>query len=110
MATSLRLTSREARKKLKPQDAPYYVELRRGVHLGYRRHKGDAGSWLMREFRNGRYVKRRRAQATANRYLNVLKAILNSAFRKDPARVPSDAAWRRVRAFPKADQPRTRTH
>jgi integrase len=207
----LRLTSRDARKKLKPRDAPYYVELRRGLHLGYRRHMGDTGSWLLREFRNGRYVKRRlgltddtvpsdglrvltwaeahqlalgaerptvtkpgkltladaaeayfatrestspqdlytwtqhiepklgdmpvseittgdleswraalvpktddrekrrRAQASANRYLNVLKAILNSAFRKDPAKVPSDAAWRRVRAFPKADKPRTRT-
>jgi integrase len=211
MFTSLRLTSRDARKKLKPRDAPYYVELRRGLHLGYRRHIGDAGSWLLREFRNGRYVKRRlgltddtvpsdglsvltwaeahqlalgaerptvtkpgkftvadaaeayfatrestspqdlytwtqhiepklgdtpvseittgdleswratlvpktedrekrrRAQASANRYLNVLKAILNSAFRKDPDRVPSDAAWRRIRAFPKADKPRTRT-
>jgi integrase len=53
--------------------------------------------------------KRRRAQATANRYFNVLKAILNSAFRKDPERVPLDTAWRRIHSFPKADKPRTRT-
>jgi integrase len=210
MSTALRLHTREARKKLAPRDAPYYHELRRGLHLGYRRGT-DGGSWLLREFRNGRYVKRRlgaaddatpsdgiavldwqeaqqqalgtdrptvtkptkytvaeaaeayfntrsgttqhdrytydrhiapklggepindlttgvlekwlhglipstddrekrrKAQASANRYWNVLNAILNSAFRKDSARVPSDAAWRRVRSFPKADQPRTRT-
>lgn len=53
--------------------------------------------------------KRRAAQATANRRWNVLRAILNSAYRKDPARVPNDGAWRRVRAFAKADRPRTRT-
>ena len=40
---------------------------------------------------------------------SVLRAILNSAFRKDPARVPSDGAWRRVRPFAKTDRPRTRT-
>ncbi len=211
MSTSLRLTSREARKKLKPQDAPYYVELRRGLHLGYRRDRGAAGSWLMREFRKGRYVKRRlglsddtappdgvsvltweqaqqlafgterptvtapgkytvadaakvyfatrksilpqdlytwtqhiepklgekvvselttgdleawlvglvpetsdrdklrRTRGTANRYFNVLRAILNSAYRKNPDKVPSADAWRRVETFQNTDQPRTRT-
>ena len=215
---ALRLQTREARRKLAPRHQPYYIELRRGLHLGYRR--GTAGSsWYLREFKadidypsGGRYVKRRlgmtddelaangttvlswedatrlalaedrptvtkpskltlaeaaqdyfdtrtattphdkntwarfiapsrlaiksvseittgdlerwlaaqvpqtedrekrrAAQATANRRWTVLRAILNSAFRKDPARVPSDAAWRRVRPFPKADQPRTRT-
>jgi integrase len=214
---SLRLQTREARKKLQPRDKPYFFELRRGLHLGYRRGT-EGGSWLLREFRSGRYVQRRlaaadddaqadgvsvlswtdaqaralgtdrptvtkpgrytvaqaaeayfetrqqgtrgqdfmtykafieaeregipdlgersvselttgdlekwlavqipqiddkderrAAQATANRRWNVLRAILNSAFRKDSARVPSDGAWRRVRAFPKADRPRTRT-
>ncbi len=71
---------------------------------------GDVEAWLAELVPDTQdRDKRRRAQATANRYLHVLRAILNSAFRKDPARVPTDAAWRRVRAFPKADSPRTRT-
>jgi integrase len=215
---ALRLHTREARRKLVPRDAPYYIELRRGLAIGYRR-GGQSGSWLVREFKadvthkmGGRYLKRRlgvaddelpadgktvlswedatklalgeerptvtqpgrltlaeaaqayfdtrtartphdrftwtkfisttklasksvseiktgdleqwlalqvpqtddpekrrAAQATANRRWTVLRAILNSAFRKDPARVPSDGAWRRVKPFPKVDRPRTRT-
>jgi integrase len=215
---SIRLSTREARKKIAPRDKPYFHELRRGLAVGYR--KGtDGGSWLLREFNpkagkdgRGGYVqrrlgvaddelpadgvsvlswqeatsialgrerptvtkprkltlteaaeayfdtrtattphdkitwtkfisktklasmsvseittgdlekwlasqvpqtedrdKRRAAQATANRRWSVLRAILNSAFRKDPARVPSDGAWRRVRPFSKTDRPRRRT-
>jgi integrase len=51
---------------------------------------------------------RRRAQYTANRRFNLLRAILNSAYRKDPDRVPNADAWRRVRAFRRVDRPRTR--
>src|SRR6185437_11446036 len=51
---------------------------------------------------------RRRAQCTANRRFNLLRAILNSAYRKNPERVPSADAWRRVRAFQRVDRPRTR--
>jgi len=71
---------------------------------------GDLEKWLAAMVpQTENKDERRAAQATANRRWNVLRAILNSAFRKDPARVPSDGAWRRVRAFPKADRPRTRT-
>ncbi len=52
--------------------------------------------------------RRRRAQDTANRRFNLLRAILNSAYRKDPDRVPKADAWRRVRAFQRVDRPRTR--
>ncbi len=52
--------------------------------------------------------RRRRASDTANRRFNLLRAILNSAYRKDPDRVPSADAWRRVRAFQRVDRPRTR--
>jgi integrase len=215
---TLRLHTREARKKLTPREEAYWFDLRRGLAIGYKR-RGQNGTWWLREFKRdplskagGRYVRRRlgladdvlpangtsvltwqdattaalsdqrptvtkpgkltlsdaarayfdtrqarntqdeftwkkfigstklagrtvseittgelelwlasqvppiedreirrRAQATANRRWSVLRAILNSAFRKDPARVPSDAAWRRVKAFAKADRPRTRT-
>jgi integrase len=219
MGTALiRLSTREARKKLASRDKPYFHELRRGLAVGYRKGTGG-GSWVLREFNpkagkegRGGYVqrrlgvaddelaadgvsvlswqdvtnvaagqqrptvtkprkltlteaaetyfdtrtatnphdrhtwarfistaslarvpvseittgdlerwlaaqvpqtedrdKRRAAQATANRRWSVLRAILNSAFRKDPARVPSDGAWRRVRPFSKTDMPRTRT-
>jgi integrase len=70
---------------------------------------GDLEKWLASQVPQEDREKRRAAQATANRRWSVLRAILNSAFRKDPARVPSDAAWRRVRPFPKTDRPRTRT-
>jgi integrase len=212
---SVRLATREARRKLLVRDKPYFLELRRGLALGYRRGT-EGGSWLLREFRGGRYVQRRlgaadddipadgvavlswddaqkaslvaerptvskpsrltlneaaetyfgtrsgdikhdqwlyratmeaplgaksvadlttgdverwlsqqavvskheagvderetrrAAQATANRRWTLLRAILNSAYRKDPARVPSADAWRRVRAFQRVDKPRSR--
>jgi integrase len=70
---------------------------------------GELEEWLASQVpKTDDREKRRAAQATANRRWSVFRAILNSAFRKDSARVPSDAAWRRVRAFPKADRARTR--
>jgi integrase len=47
----------------------------------------------------------RRARYTANRRFNLLRAILNSAYRKD--RVKSADAWRKVQPFQKVDRPRT---
>ncbi len=47
----------------------------------------------------------RRARYTANRRWNLLRAVLNYAFESDT--VKSDAAWRKVKPFPKADRPRT---
>jgi integrase len=49
---------------------------------------------------------RRAHRATANRRWSVLRAILNSAHRKDKVRVPRTDAWRDVQAFPKVDAPR----
>lgn len=49
---------------------------------------------------------KRARRATANRVLNVLKAILNRAF--EQGMVASDAAWRRVKPFAKADEARIR--
>lgn len=70
---------------------------------------GDLEKWLAAQVpKTDDKEERRAAQATANRRWNVLRAILNSAFRKDQVRVPSDGAWRRVRAFAKVDRPRTR--
>src|SRR5579862_4030313 len=52
--------------------------------------------------------RRRQSQYTANRRFNLLRAILNSAYRKDPHRIPSAEAWRRVRTYQRVEQPRTR--
>ena len=58
MSTAVRLQTREQRKKLQPRDKPYFADLRRGLSIAYR--KGvEGGSWLLREFRGGKYVQRR---------------------------------------------------
>jgi site-specific recombinase XerD len=44
----------------------------------------------------------RRSKDTANRLLNILKAALNHAFEDDKNRIPSDNAWRKVKAFKNA--------
>lgn len=49
---------------------------------------------------------KRARRATANRVLNVLKAILNRAF--EQGMVASDSVWRKVKPFPKVDEPRIR--
>jgi integrase len=50
---------------------------------------------------------KRARQATANRILAVLKAILNHAF-KETGKADDDKAWRRVAPFKKVDVPRVR--
>lgn len=49
---------------------------------------------------------KRARKATANRLLNVLKAILNRAFQD--GLIPDDSAWRKVKPFPKVDEARIR--
>jgi integrase len=44
------LDSRDARRKLKPRGMPYYRTIERGLHLGYRRLKGQAGTWWARHY------------------------------------------------------------
>ena len=44
------LDSREARSKLSPRGKPYYPHLERGLHLGYRKLKGRAGTWWARHY------------------------------------------------------------
>jgi integrase len=46
---------------------------------------------------------RRKRRATANRLLTMLKAALNRAY--NAGRVPSDAAWRKVKPFKQANAP-----
>jgi integrase len=48
----------------------------------------------------------RARKASANRVLSVLRAVLNHAWRA--GHVPSDAAWRRVKPFHNAGEPRVR--
>ncbi len=48
----------------------------------------------------------RRRRSSANRVLTILKAALNHAWRE--GKVPTDDAWRRVRAFREADAARVR--
>ncbi|HEX6992580.1 MAG TPA: hypothetical protein VF339_00375, partial [Gammaproteobacteria bacterium] len=52
------LQTPNARRKLRPAKEPYWADLRRGLAVGYYRGP-DAGTWWLREYRNGKYVKRR---------------------------------------------------
>jgi integrase len=53
-----RLQTRDARRKLPIGHEPFWNEVRRGLHLGYRKGLGG-GVWWLREYRGGRYAKRR---------------------------------------------------
>jgi integrase len=44
------LDSKAARATLKPSGTPYWRAIERGVHLGYRRLKGKAGTWCVRRY------------------------------------------------------------
>jgi integrase len=44
------LDTREARTKLRPRGKPYWRAIERGLHLGYRRLKGRAGTWWLRHY------------------------------------------------------------
>jgi integrase len=44
------LDSREARTKLKPRGKPYWRSIERGLHVGYRKLKGRAGTWVVRHY------------------------------------------------------------
>jgi integrase len=44
------LDSREARSKLKPRGKPYYRLIEPGLHVGYRKLKGRAGTWVARHY------------------------------------------------------------
>ena len=59
---SARLQTREARLKLTHRREPYWYEVERGRALGYYR-GGKGGSWHVREFVDGAYLKRRLGRA-----------------------------------------------
>lgn len=44
------LDTREARSKLKARGKPYFRTIEQGVHLGYRKLKGRAGTWVDRHY------------------------------------------------------------
>jgi integrase len=48
------LDTRTARGKLRPQGKPYFRSIEPGLHLGYRRRKAGAGTWLARHYLGGR--------------------------------------------------------
>jgi integrase len=53
MARTVRDTNlgrREARLRLKARGKPYWREIERGLHVGYRRLKGRAGTWWLRHY------------------------------------------------------------
>jgi integrase len=54
-----RLETAEARRKLKPRGKPYWRLIEEGVHLGYRRLKDRAGTWVSR-----RYVRNQKKYVT----------------------------------------------
>ncbi len=62
MQKTVRLDTREQRKRLPPRHEPYYVDVAKGVAIGYR--KGvTAASWYLRRFNGSKYHKRELGQA-----------------------------------------------
>ncbi len=62
MQKTVRLNTRERRKRLPPRHEPYYVDVAKGVAIGYR--KGVmAASWYLRRFNGSKYHKRELGQA-----------------------------------------------
>lgn len=57
MQRSVRLETREARRRLPPQHEPYWRTVSRGVALGYRK-TDQGGAWYVRRFNGGGYHKR----------------------------------------------------
>jgi integrase len=47
------LDSKEARRKLKARGKPYYRRIERGLHVGYRRLRDSAGTWVARHYVGG---------------------------------------------------------
>jgi integrase len=47
------LESRAARGRLKPRGKPYYRTLDEGLHIGYRKPRGGAGKWVVRQYAGG---------------------------------------------------------
>ena len=62
MQKSVRLDTREQRKRLPPRHEPYYVDVAKGVAIGYRRGV-TAASWYLRRFNGHKYHKRELGQA-----------------------------------------------
>lgn len=54
-----RISSATSRSELSARAAPYWTELQPRLRLGYRKGRTGAGVWLLREFLNGKYVRRR---------------------------------------------------
>ena len=61
-ARNVRLATATARSKLRRAHEPYWHEVHRGLHIGYRQ-GSKAGTWWLREYRDGRLHKRRVGQA-----------------------------------------------
>jgi integrase len=47
------LETRAARSRLKPRGKPHYRTLDQGLHLGYRKLRGVAGRWVIRQYAGG---------------------------------------------------------
>ena len=62
----VKLSSKQAREKLKPRHEPYWMEIDRGFHLGYRQGK-SSGVWYVRRYVSTGYTKRRLGLADDNR-------------------------------------------
>ena len=62
---NIKLSSKQARGKLKTRHEPYWLEIDRGFHLGYRRGK-SSGVWYVRRYLSNRYTKRRLGLADDN--------------------------------------------
>jgi integrase len=55
VAHNINIRNKRSRAALEPDTNPYYVTIRRGLSLGYRKNETKAGTWSFRRYAEGRY-------------------------------------------------------
>ena len=95
------LAARSTHAKEARQRADKHIVPTLGRHRVDRLTKSQVESWLAGLVRDDPDDPdaRRRSQDSANRVLTIFKAALNMAFADDANHIPTDSAWRRVKAF-----------
>ena len=79
--TSFKLNSKAAREKLEPRHPQYWIEIDRGVHLGYRK-SPTGGTWYVRRYTGGKYIVKRIGLTDDNQPANGITVLSHKQARR----------------------------